>query len=356
MKTSFYAALFSVSALLILWTNIYVAAGVIIVVFGVWLSALTIKESEKRPYLVLLRKCSFFLIAAVSMVPILLLTGSFTIRTPSLGLVAASLFIPIAALFFARRKEKRSKRSKRGKPKKSPFKYPSFREEMFKWKNEHTKEAETAEKSLKQPLKLTKAERPKKSGQLEEIAAAQVFPTALQAEENMSLEDSETESAAPIQTLEKLEEEKISDGIEETFFESGKIRSEIPYKDGKKEGTQKHYYENGRVRLSSPYKNGLIDGIEREYNEEGILIRETRYNDGEKRGVEKLCHPNGRVRSSIRYSKNEKREGEARFYDEHAKILAEVDYSDDKPISGFKADKTSGKKKALSAQELEKYI
>jgi hypothetical protein len=224
----------------------------------------------------------------------------------------ALIFILIAILYFVLRK---------GKAKKN--------------------EAESAKNSGEQALEPAEAERPKESLQ-------PTPPAALKVEE--------TQSAAPIFSEESSEEEKISDGVKKSFFESGGVRTETTYKNGKKEGKEKHYFENRRVRLSSPYKNGLIDGIEKEYNEEGILIRETRYNDGEKQGAEKLCHPNGRVRSSVRYGKKGKREGEARFYDEYSKVLAEIDYSDDKPISGFTADKKSGKKKALSAQELEKYI
>jgi hypothetical protein len=201
-------------------------------------------------------------------------------------------------------------------------------------------EAESAKNSGKQALEPAEAEHPKDSLQ-------PTHPAALKVEE--------TQSAAPVFSVESSEKEKISDGVKKSFFESGSVRSETTYKNGKKEGKEKHYFENGKVRLSSPYKNGLIDGIEKEYNEKGILIRETRYNDGEKQGAEKLCYPNGRVSSSVRYGKSEKREGEARFYDEYSKVLAEIKYSADKPVSGFKADKTSGKKKALSAQELEKY-
>ncbi|MDR2400354.1 MAG: toxin-antitoxin system YwqK family antitoxin [Deferribacteraceae bacterium] len=144
--------------------------------------------------------------------------------------------------------------------------------------------------------------------------------------------------------------------IEGTFFENDGIMPETLYKDRKKYGTEKHYFEDGKLRLATQYKDDIREGVEKEYNREGRLIRETPFKGGKKQGTEKLYRSNGRMMSAVYYGKAGKREGEARFYDENAKITAEIIYSDDKPVSGFKADRKSGGKFPLNPDELEKYV
>lgn len=55
------------------------------------------------------------------------------------------------------------------------------------------------------------------------------------------------------------------------YFGNGRLKSEIPYKNGKREGMAKVYYENGRVRAKGLYKDGKLVGKVKEYYENGFL-------------------------------------------------------------------------------------
>lgn len=63
-------------------------------------------------------------------------------------------------------------------------------------------------------------------------------------------------------------------------FYDGRIRSEINYKNGKKDGKSTTWYENGRIRLECGYKEGKRHGqwIKRDAN--GQVQFQRRYKDG----------------------------------------------------------------------------
>ena len=73
----------------------------------------------------------------------------------------------------------------------------------------------------------------------------------------------------------------IQNGFVCTYHEGGSLKTEIPYKDGKREGNGKRYYESGSLNIETPYKNGKVEGISKEYSENGKLKSETPYKNGE---------------------------------------------------------------------------
>ncbi len=54
-------------------------------------------------------------------------------------------------------------------------------------------------------------------------------------------------------------------GIIKEYYNNGKIKEEVSYKDGKLNGIFKEYYENGSLKSEGRFKNGFLDGKVKEY-------------------------------------------------------------------------------------------
>jgi antitoxin component YwqK of YwqJK toxin-antitoxin module len=50
-----------------------------------------------------------------------------------------------------------------------------------------------------------------------------------------------------------------------TYYSSGKVESEIYYKDNIREGEAKFYYENGNIKEERNYVNGRVEGLVKFY-------------------------------------------------------------------------------------------
>jgi antitoxin component YwqK of YwqJK toxin-antitoxin module len=64
------------------------------------------------------------------------------------------------------------------------------------------------------------------------------------------------------------------------YYENGKLKSEIHYKNNEKNGSYKFYYDNERVKVKGNYKNGKLEGKVKEYDENGKLKEEVIYQGG----------------------------------------------------------------------------
>lgn len=60
---------------------------------------------------------------------------------------------------------------------------------------------------------------------------------------------------------------------------SGKLKSEMNFKNGLQDGLMSVYDSGGRLWHTLEYKQGKRDGIAREYNENGAVVRQVRYAD-----------------------------------------------------------------------------
>jgi len=95
-------------------------------------------------------------------------------------------------------------------------------------------------------------------------------------------------SAHVIEGLAELNEHSklsfVFDGSSEVFYETGKVKAQIPYEKGKIEGAVLYYYQNGNLEKSIAYHADLLHGKSLSYNEEGMLIGFTQYEKGERHG------------------------------------------------------------------------
>jgi TonB family protein len=61
------------------------------------------------------------------------------------------------------------------------------------------------------------------------------------------------------------------DGLVKSFYDNGKLKSEINFSNNVRVGEAKFYYENGNIKEERNYANGKIEGLVKKYNKEGKL-------------------------------------------------------------------------------------
>ena len=109
------------------------------------------------------------------------------------------------------------------------------------------------------------------------------------------------------------------DGVQRAYWENGKLKSELRYKNGKLNGECVWYYQNGnklsqgfyvndtlegcftrwhpngKIAEEGWYKLGLRDSIGHTYSEKGLLASEEHYRNGELNGEIKKWFDNGQL-------------------------------------------------------------
>lgn len=68
------------------------------------------------------------------------------------------------------------------------------------------------------------------------------------------------------------------------FYESGKLKSFLPFVDDEIEGLGHEYYEDGSIKVNAEFKNGEFNGIFQLYYEDGSYEQEGTYVNGKKEG------------------------------------------------------------------------
>ena len=72
--------------------------------------------------------------------------------------------------------------------------------------------------------------------------------------------------------------------IEETHWENGNIKSELPYENGKLNGTARWYYEDGTIQMEVDYVSDLIEGLSIRYHNNGRKETEEIYANNLRQG------------------------------------------------------------------------
>lgn len=70
-------------------------------------------------------------------------------------------------------------------------------------------------------------------------------------------------------------------GVLFTQYQSGKLRGEGSYKDGKHDGFMRAWHENGKLIMESNWKNGKLDGWSKDWDEKGNPIKVEFWKEGE---------------------------------------------------------------------------
>jgi len=70
-----------------------------------------------------------------------------------------------------------------------------------------------------------------------------------------------------------------------SFWESGKLKSELSFKNGKLNGPASWYYEDGIKEQEANYADNLLDGLMKRWYNTGVLESELSYKDGKLNGT-----------------------------------------------------------------------
>jgi antitoxin component YwqK of YwqJK toxin-antitoxin module len=112
--------------------------------------------------------------------------------------------------------------------------------------------------------------------------------------------------------------------VRKEYYESGALKAEWSYKDGKLEGLAKRYYESGALKAEVNYKDGKPEGIHKQYYKSGALKTEASFRDGNLEGISKHYYDNGEIRYIDTYKNGQKIDRKA--YDEEGKLEFEHGY------------------------------
>ncbi len=91
------------------------------------------------------------------------------------------------------------------------------------------------------------------------------------------------------------------EGLIKSFYDNGKLKSEINYSNNVREGEAKFYYENGNIKEERNYVNGKVDGLVKKYNKEGKLEEVFNIEDGKREGPKSLYDSAGVYLSDINF-------------------------------------------------------
>ena len=96
-------------------------------------------------------------------------------------------------------------------------------------------------------------------------------------------------------------EGKLFNGIGFDVYSNGKLKSEVNYKDGKKDGLHNSWNYNSQLWNERNYKDGKEDGLQRSWDEDGQLEYEGNYKDGKEDGLQKEWYEDGQFRFEKNY-------------------------------------------------------
>ncbi|MDD2382939.1 MAG: toxin-antitoxin system YwqK family antitoxin [Sulfurospirillaceae bacterium] len=144
--------------------------------------------------------------------------------------------------------------------------------------------------------------------------------------------------------------QKPANGIGEIFYESGKLKSETPFKNGLRDGLGKSYYESGKIRSETPFRNDKTEGLKKEYYESGIVQTEVTFVNDIAEGITKFYYPSGKLQGESLF-KNNKADGITKLYSPVGQLIRTIEFKEGDVVKGFDYD-AKGNKTELRREEL----
>ncbi len=97
----------------------------------------------------------------------------------------------------------------------------------------------------------------------------------------------------------KFDMSLINTGKAVSHWEDGKLKSELIFKDGKKDGACREWHENGQKKAEVNFKNGKQDGLSTKWNKNGQKEYEWNYKKGKRDGVATAWDKNGQINTKL---------------------------------------------------------
>lgn len=161
---------------------------------------------------------------------------------------------------------------------------------------------------------------------------------------------------------------KDGNGLLQTWYPSGVLKSEGYFKDNEPIGELKYYYENGQVsdimRLNddhkpdgiwehwypngqlarqTEYRAGAIAHTDKRWDEKGQLECETHYDDRNQKRKERTYYPNGQIEYETTWDENGSPNGISVYYNEEGQLLSSVSFRAGIPVGTHKRWSDSGR-------------
>lgn len=90
-------------------------------------------------------------------------------------------------------------------------------------------------------------------------------------------------------------------GLIKSYYNNGKLKSEINYSDNIREGIAKFYYPNGNIKEELNFIDGAVDGVVKEYYEHGQLKELYTIENGRREGPVSFYSEDGNYLKSTNY-------------------------------------------------------
>ena len=105
-------------------------------------------------------------------------------------------------------------------------------------------------------------------------------------------------------TINIVDKDSLKQGVWKEFWPNGDLKSEVSYKNNKKQGLELHWFdEPDCVELEAYYKDGVLDGPSIYYSKKCKKEFFETYRNGLKDGLELEYYSNGRVKAEGKFKK-----------------------------------------------------
>ncbi|MFZ0452178.1 MAG: TonB family protein [Ignavibacteriaceae bacterium] len=91
------------------------------------------------------------------------------------------------------------------------------------------------------------------------------------------------------------------EGLVKSYYDNGKLKSEINFSNNVREGDAKFYYENGNIEEERNYNNGKVEGLVKRYNKDGKLEEVFNIENGRRQGPASLFDSAGVYLSDVNF-------------------------------------------------------
>lgn len=91
------------------------------------------------------------------------------------------------------------------------------------------------------------------------------------------------------------------EGLIKSYYDNGKLKSEIHFSNNVREGDAKFYYENGNIKEERNYINGKVEGLVKKYNKDGKLEEVFNIENGRRQGPTSLYDSAGVYLSDVNF-------------------------------------------------------
>ncbi|MES2514585.1 MAG: hypothetical protein V4580_10595 [Bacteroidota bacterium] len=129
-------------------------------------------------------------------------------------------------------------------------------------------------------------------------------------------------------TINILDKDSLKQGVWKEFWPNGDLKSEVSYKNNKKQGLEINWFDDPDcVELEAYYKDGLLEGPSISYTKKCKKSVFETFKNGLKEGLELEYYPNGHIKAEGKYKKGNL-DGYYKVYDKNGNFSFESRSSD----------------------------